>query len=116
MIKLLNRFTTSINRPTSLTLFILPRDDKSRLVKTMRPIKNSLQGSEVNNDKSLRSIKAKVVVPADFLPSAQVEVKKSRTVFFFRIDESDYFLDKFSKEHNLPSKYIHMVLPRTLYI
>ena len=56
MIKLLNRFTTSINRPTSLTLFILPRDDKSRLVKTMRPIKNSLQGSEVNNDKSLPSI------------------------------------------------------------
>ena len=44
--------------------------------KTLRPTENSLHSSEGNNEKSPWSAKGKIVVLADFLPSAQVVVKK----------------------------------------
>ena len=52
-----------------------------KLVESLRSIKNLLCGSEVNNEKSPRSIIAKVVIPADFLPSAKVVVKKQDSSF-----------------------------------
>ena len=82
----------------------------SKLVETFRPIKNSLHGSEVYNEKFPRSTKDKVLVPVDFLPSAQGVVVKSRTVIFrpmkspenliiiiikIIISKSDYCSDEF---------------------
>ena len=43
----------------------------------LRPIEYSLRGSEVNTD----PLQAKVVVPADFLPSARVVVTKQDSSF-----------------------------------
>ena len=50
----------------------------------LRPIKNSLCGIEVYND----PLEAKVVVPADFIPSVQVVVKKQDSSFLFRTEKS----------------------------
>ena len=57
--------------------FVLPDDNWSKLVEKLRPIKNSFHGSKVH----INPIKARVVVPADFLPSAQIVVKKQDSSF-----------------------------------
>ena len=66
----------STNRMHSICVVIVIVFD-SKLVEMLRPIKKSLCGSEGNND----LLKAKVVVPASFLPSAQVVVKKQDSSF-----------------------------------
>ena len=51
-------------------------DDQSELVKTLRQIMNSLRDSEVYNDKSPRSTKAKVVVPVDSFRPGIKQIKQ----------------------------------------
>ena len=72
-------------------------------------MKNSLRGSEVNND----PLKAKVVVPAAFLPSAQVVVKKQDSSFQnWEVSRTpkiysavvEYKARKFSKQIYIPGK------------
>ena len=66
-----------------------PDDDQSKLVETLRPTKNSLRGSVVNNEKSPRStLRKQQSQPISYLPPRQQLI--SRTVLF-RTEKSPEF-------------------------